>query len=481
RRGGASHPAALFDAKAPEWWLVVDRDAVPAPELVAALAAALEPHSTAAYSDFRVEPSRPAQASADDGVRADVGAWSKERSRWQDYAGAVALIRGDALTAALADNGAAADTVGDLLRHRALVHAARLGQLAYVRAPLYRVAADDVIRVPAELRQQMIAADRAGFELPSGMPPRQLTQWPSVSIVIPTRGGTARVGGRRRRLIDVTMRSFIDTTGLLRPEFVLVVDDDVPHDYVDPWRAELGDRLRIVTTSPPFNFSAKVNLGVAAAGGEVVAILNDDMSAVTDDWLRNLVAAASEPDVGAVGALLLLESGDIQHAGHHFTATGPYLLDVGRPPGPGPRSRNDCDRDVTGVTAACLVQRRQVWAEVGGMDEAFPVSFNDVDYCERISAAGYRVVQCNSSRLFHYESRTRKRGATRDEIDLLVARHGHRLGPDALTPYEPPPPPPWREQASYRWNRLQAAWSEGGARGVVGALRSRGDGAGPAR
>lgn len=86
----------------------------------------------------------------------------------------VALMRGDALTTALADSGGAADTVRDLLRHRALVHAARRGQVEYVRAPLYRVAADDVIRVPVELREQIIGADRVGFELPDGLPPRQL-------------------------------------------------------------------------------------------------------------------------------------------------------------------------------------------------------------------------------------------------------------------------------------------------------------------
>lgn len=489
RLAGVRHgtdPAAASDAlaqpDAPDWWLLVDRAAQPAPGLVSTLLAELGrlPDGTGAYSDFYLDlTGGVAAAGAAALARADVGAWSKERARWQDYTGSVALVRSEALRAAI-DEGVDPAAASSSLRHRALVQSALLGSVAYAREPLYTVPRDVIGPVGAAERAGMLTLQRAGFTLPGGLPPRQLAQWPGVSIVIPTRGGRARVGGRTRRLIDVTMRSFIDTTRQLQPEFVLVVDDDVPYDYVDPWQGELGDRLRIVATSPPFNFSAKVNAGIAAASGDVVAIMNDDMSAITDTWLDNLVAAACEPDVGAVGAMLLLESGDIQHAGHHYTATGPYLLDVGRPLGPGPRGRNACDRDVTGVTAACLVQRKEVWDQVGGLAEEFPVSFNDVDYCERIALAGYRIVQCNSSRLFHYESRTRRRGATEDEIELFVQRLGHRLAPDPMTPYEPPPKPHWRQQASYRWDKLRSTWAAGGASGVLAALRTRGGDDGPA-
>lgn len=459
-----------------EWTLVVDRPCAPRPELVRALLRQIaeDPGAAAVYSDFTSGPS-------DRESRADVGAWSVERSRWQDYTGAVALIRSDVVEgvregdqARKADQDAAPP--GWLFRHRCLVRAAQQGRVRYLPEPLYRVDVDRIERVPDELRIRMVAD--AGFDFSDGgQPPRTLREWPSVSIVIPTRGGSARVRRRKRRLIDVTMRSFIDTTAGLAPQFVLVVDDDVDLSYLAPWRAELGGRLTVVETAPPFNFSAKVNRGVEAATGEVVAILNDDMEAISDRWLENLVAAACESDVGAVGAMLLLESGDIQHAGHRFTELGPYLLDVGRPVGPGPRGRNACDRDVTGVTAACLVQRRRVWTEVGGLDEAFAVSFNDVDYCVRIAEAGYRIVQCNSSRLFHFESRTRRRGASATEIALLTERMGGLLGPDALTAYEPPPPPSWREQARYRVDKARAVWESGGVRGMgalmAEAVRSR--------
>ena len=332
--------------------------------------------------------------------------------------------------------------------------------------------------VGAAERAGMLTLQRAGFTLPGGLPPRQLAQWPGVSIVIPTRGGRARVGGRTRRLIDVTMRSFIDTTRQLQPEFVLVVDDDVPYDYVDPWQGELGDRLRIVATSPPFNFSAKVNAGIAAASGDVVAIMNDDMSAITDTWLDNLVAAACEPDVGAVGAMLLLESGDIQHAGHHYTATGPYLLDVGGRWGLGrgakrlrPR-RHGRDRGVPGAAEGSVGPGWRTGRGVPGQLQRRRLLRTD-----RAGGLPNRPVQLLAPLPLRVADPPARRD--RDEIELFVQRLGHRLAPDPMTPTNP-------AQAALAPAGLlplgQAALDLGRRRRqrVLAALRTRGGDDGPA-
>ena len=312
--------------------------------------------------------------------------------------------------------------------------------MAHCPVPLYTVTDDRVENVAAMERSAMLTRANAPFTLTNGHAPRRMGSWPTVSVVIPTRGGHGEVRGQQVRLIDITMRSVIDTTEALEPQFVLVVDTDVDTGYVQRWRDELGSRLVVVETPPPFNFSDKINRGVQAATGDVVVMLNDDMQAVNEAWLDNLVAAAMEPAVGAVGAMLLLADGSIQHAGHAFAHDGPQLLDVGRPLGPGPRRRNDCDRDVTGVSAACLVQRREVWEQVGGLDPLLPVNFNDVDYCARILRAGYRVVQCNSSVLYHYESQTKGQGAAGWEIERLRWRLMPEglLDYDALTAIDPP-------------------------------------------
>lgn len=411
------------------WWLIIGADAVVEPQTVRRFAAVIgqDDAAVAAFSDFYLCPDGPATQRT-----VQVGGWSVERARWQTYTGAVAFVHPNVMRGLA---GAA-----DVDTHLALVSAADQGSVAHCPVPLYTVTDDRVENVSALQRSTMLTRAKVPFTLTSGHAPRRMESWPTVSVVIPTRGGHGEVRGQQVRLIDITMRSVIDTTEALEPQFVLVVDTDVDTSYVQRWRDELGPRLVVVETPPPFNFSDKINQGVQVATGEVVVMLNDDMQAVNEAWLDNLVAAAMEPDVGAVGALLLLADGTIQHAGHAFAHDGPQLLDVGRPLGPGPRRRNDCDRDVTGVSAACLVQRREVWQRVGGLDPLLPVNFNDVDYCARILRAGYRVVQCNSSVLYHYESQTKGQGAADWEIERLRWRLMPEglLDYDALTAIDPP-------------------------------------------
>jgi len=254
-------------------------------------------------------------------------------------------------------------------------------------------------------------------------------------------------------LIDVALQSLIKWADDVTWDVVLVVDNDVSLDYVEVWNERLGERITVVEASPPFNFSDKVNRGAAAAGGEYVAFLNDDVELVGPQTLSNMVALASESDVGAVGALLSYPDGTIQHAGHFF-ANGVRLLGRDHPAAMTYRERDRCDRDVTGITAACLVQRRAVWAELGGLDVALPVNFNDVEYCSRLGSAGYRIVQCNSAQLRHAESQTRTGATHQWEVDLLRSRIGEKqlMGPDALSPSPTEIPAETRS----RWQRWVA-------------------------
>lgn len=448
------------------WWLVIGGTTVVEPQAARRLAEYVRTRDedvSGVYSDFFLCPEGPASQRT-----VHVGGWSVERARWQQYTGQLAWVRGDVV--------ASVGNSSKVSVHQLLVAAAKLGRVVHCPMPLYTVTEDTVPDVPAAQRAAMLNAAAVPFSLTAGQPPRHTSPWPSVSVVIPTRGGHGEVEGQRTRLIDVTMRSVIDTSSALEPQFILVVDDDVNTNYVLPWQEELGNRLIVVSTSPPFNFSDKVNRGVEAATGEIVVILNDDVKALNATWLDNMVAAAMEPTVGAVGAMLLLGDGTIQHAGHAFSADGPQLLDVGRPLGPGPRRRNDCDRDVTGVSAACLVQRREVWEQVGGLDPTLPVNFNDVDYCLRIMRAGYRVVQCNSSVLHHYESQTKDEGAQ----DWEVERLRWRLVPDGLfdadqlTPATPAEILPLGPRLRLRWAKARRVIRSDGPSGLVREWRKRG-------
>lgn len=388
------------------------------PDFVSVVAGALATarDDTCLYTDFAV---------AGDPVA--VGEWSVERARWQHWTGPVMVV----------PTGMLSQVADPLIDPPRLSHDVR-----HVPTVLVDVDTDDVRDLSEAERARFTATLPYTLTGTAGAPVRRLPRLPTRSIVIPTRGSTGRLAGRPVRWLDECLASLRPALADPAVDVVLVLDDDADPGVTDPWRRLLGDRLRTVAVPGPFNFSAKVNAGAARSRGDVVALLNDDVVAVTPDWLDRMSAVAMERDVGAVGAVLLFEDGTVQHRGHVFAGGEVHLLDRGVDRrDPGPRDRNLCDRDVSGVTAACLVQRREVWDRLGGLDPALPVAFNDVDYTERLRAAGYRVVLCNSVLLHHYESKTRSGTATPAEWRLIHDRwQASFTKPDPLTPLSTPPP-----------------------------------------
>jgi len=178
----------------------------------------------------------------------------------------------------------------------------------------------------------------------------------------------------------------------------------------------------------PFHFGIMNELGVASSTGSVLCLLNDDVYPTMSGWLERMVAQAVHCDVGVVGALLLYPNGVIQHAGvavggwHHPAHIGRGRVDS--PYWPWLRTT----REVTAVTGACMVLRRSVWDELGGFDVRFPVNYNDVDLCLRAGERGYRVLLEAEAILIHDESRTRIPTVRFEEADLLHARWSHVIG-----------------------------------------------------
>jgi len=160
----------------------------------------------------------------------------------------------------------------------------------------------------------------------------------------------------------------------------------------------------------PFNFARLNNRAAEAASGDVLFLVNDDVEALDAGWLSEMLSRLAEPDVGAVGALLLWPSGVVQHGGVVF---GPKFE-----PAHAFRDRMDGEpgyagmlrvaRECSAVTAACLATRREDYLAVGGMDEFnFPVNFNDADYCLKLRALGKRIVFTPDAKLLHHESASR--------------------------------------------------------------------------
>ena len=173
----------------------------------------------------------------------------------------------------------------------------------------------------------------------------------------------------------------------------------------------------------PFNFSAACNRGAAAARGELLLFLNNDIEVVDPSWLDELVRWAELPEIGIVGAKLLYPDRTIQHAGvvfgiglvgHIFARAAEGTSTAFGSP--------ETYRNYLAVTGACQMMRREVFQQLGGFDERFRLSFSDVVLCMEAWKAGYRVVYTPYARLVHHESYSRKKEDSAQDM-LLLARY----------------------------------------------------------
>jgi GT2 family glycosyltransferase len=193
---------------------------------------------------------------------------------------------------------------------------------------------------------------------------------------------------------------------------------------------------RVLEWAKPFNYAAVNNFAASRAKGELLLFLNNDIEAISPDWLEALVKVAVQPGVGAVGAKLYYADDTIQHAG--------IVVGMGGVAGhshlcfprqaAGHMQRLLYTQNVAAVTGACLLMPKAVFEEVGGFDEGFVLAFNDVDLCLQVLAKGYRVVWTPDAELYHLESKTRgpedtdaKQTRFRREFELFHLKWGDFL------------------------------------------------------
>jgi GT2 family glycosyltransferase len=198
----------------------------------------------------------------------------------------------------------------------------------------------------------------------------------------------------------------------------------------------------------PFHFSRMNNLGAEAADGEILAFLNDDVEPLSPSWLYRLAAQAQRPDVGIAGARLRYPAGTLQHAG--------IAIGIGDGCGHPGRSMNatpywnwtNMTRDVSAVTGACLAIRKELFQQLGGFDQSFPVNYNDTDLCLRVRQASYRVLLEAGAVLCHRECQTRRGGVSFEERERWYGRWAAEL--DRGDPFYSPHLTGMREDASLR-------------------------------
>nr|WP_225938736.1 glycosyltransferase family 2 protein [Kovacikia minuta] len=274
---------------------------------------------------------------------------------------------------------------------------------------------------------------------------RHITGQPLVSIIIPSAGKVIDTDNRSLSVLENCVRSIQQCSTYRNFEIIVVDGYDIPEPTLErltqPTAADSSEAatIALVRCADPFNFAQRINLGAARARGEFLLLLNDDTEVLTPDWLESLLEFAQQTEIGAVGAKLLYPDGKIQHtgvmildgnAGHAFHGfEGDHL---------GYFCSNVVNRNYLAVTAACLMMRREVFLQLGGMDEQFPLNYNDVDLCLKAHQAGYRNVVTPHAQLVHYESASREAGLRPPEWQTLNNKWGNYLKALGKDPYYNP-------------------------------------------
>ncbi len=259
----------------------------------------------------------------------------------------------------------------------------------------------------------------------------QLEQQPLVSIIIPTAGQIRDVRFKPAVLVVNCVRSIIERSTYENYEIVCVVNDAIEPVILQELRDIAGDRLRLVRFSGPFNFSAKINLGAVRSEGEHLLLLNDDIEVTTPNWIERMVMYSEREEIGAIGGRLLWGDTRLQHVGVGFDDGLPGHLYRGFAGSyNGYANAVLIARNCLAVTGACLMTRRDLFEQLGGLTTTLPINFNDVDYCLKVHARGHRIVYDPDLILYHFESSSRDPEVKDWEQYQLVDRWGHMVATD---------------------------------------------------
>lgn len=249
---------------------------------------------------------------------------------------------------------------------------------------------------------------------------------PLVTIIIPTDGRIVPTAKGPKDLLLNCVRSVVERTAYKRYELI-VVDNGHVSSEAQSYLAGVEHHRVSFPYTQPFNFSAKINFSARHARGDHLLLLNDDTEVIGDEWLSAMLEFSQQREVGVVGAKLYYPDERIQHMGVVLgIGGGACHVFCGQPKNhPGYFGSAWIVRNYSAVTGACLMTRRLVFDEVGGFDERLATDFNDVDYCLRVRAQGYRVVFTPFAELYHYEGATfgsRESKVNLSEIQLMEKR-----------------------------------------------------------
>ena len=237
----------------------------------------------------------------------------------------------------------------------------------------------------------------------------QLQGNPLVSIIIPNKDHTD--------MLDRCLQS-IERSSYGNYEIIIVENNSEKEETFEYYKKIVSDRIKVIYWKGIFNYSAINNFGVKASRGDFLVLLNNDVEVISTGWLEEMLSNCQRKDVGIVGTKLYYPDDTVQHAG--------IIVGIGGVAGnvftglprkfSGYFHKASIQQDLSAVTAACMMVKRSVYEEAGGLEEKLQVAFNDVDFCLRVRSFGYLVVYDPYVELYHYESKTRGAEDTKEKV-----------------------------------------------------------------
>lgn len=232
-----------------------------------------------------------------------------------------------------------------------------------------------------------------------------------VSILIPNKD--------QAETLKACIDSILTYSTYMNIEILIIENNSTQEETFTLYRElEKDTQIRVLTYKGGFNFSAINNFAASKARGDYLLFLNNDITVITPDWIERMLANCQRPEVGIAGVKLYYPDDTIQHAGIIIGIggiAGHAFLGMQRSR-TGYMHKASLQMDLSAVTAACMMVRRDVFDQIGGFEEDLSVAFNDVDLCLRAGRAGYLVVYLPSVELYHCESKSRGKEDSEEKI-----------------------------------------------------------------
>lgn len=234
---------------------------------------------------------------------------------------------------------------------------------------------------------------------------------PLVSVIIPNKD--------EKETLQTCLESLKKNTSYQNFEIIIIENNSTTEEIFRYYKELSKDpRIHLLRWGKEFNYSAINNFGAAHARGEYLLFLNNDVKSIDPDWMEEILGVCQRPEVGGVGAKLIYPDNTIQHAGCVIGMggiAGHMFVDM-----PADRTgylhKASLLQDMSAVTAACLMMKKEVFEQAGGFTEDLAVAFNDVDLCLKVRKNDHLIVYDPYAKLYHMESKTRGAEDSKEKV-----------------------------------------------------------------